>query len=201
VPRGTYLHLESGVTETFHCAPGPGGWRYVASRDDGLAVDLAVDSRWLPVRLELRTRDWLVRGGRTGPELLFLRSPAGAAPLAVAEQTTERSVRATGFLADSPGLLVAAARCLGLTVGAEATVRLVAVTGPALAVRTLDQRWTLTETSTYETETRPLPVEHYEIAALDTGQLDHLHLAGDVVLATTGIELAALESPPTLATP
>lgn len=202
MPRGAYLHLGSGVTERFQCAPGPGGWRYVADTEDGLHIDLTVDSRWLPIRLELRTRDWLVRGGLTGPELLWLRSPAtGAPPLDAVEQTTEHAVRAHGFHADSPAMLIAVARSLRLAPGGTATVRLVSITGPSLAARTLDQRWTLTDVTTHETETAPLPVERYEIAALDTGEIGHVHLAGDVVLEAPGIELTTLESPPTLATP
>ena len=97
---------------------------------------------------------------------------------------------------------MAVAHSLRLTLGERAVVRLVAVTGPALATRTVDQRWTLGEISTHETETAPLPVERYEVAWLDTGLVDEVHLAGDVILAAPGIELTDLESPPTLpATP
>ena len=198
MPRGTYLHLETGHTETFQCAPGPGGWRYVSTRSDGLRLDLAVDARWHPVRLELRSADWLVRGGLTGAELLWLRAPASGTPLDAPEAASEHAARATGFSGDSPAFLVAVARSLHLSPGASATVRLVALTGDALAARTIDQRWTLTGLTTHETDTKPLPVERYELTALDTGSLSEIHLAGDVVVAAPGLELTTLESPPTL---
>ncbi len=201
MPRGTYLHLETGLSETFQCAPGPGGWRYVGTRADGLRLDLAVDGRWQPARLELRTAGWLLRGGRTGAELLWLRAPATGAPLDDPAAASEHTARALGFTGDSPGFLVAVARSLRLTPGASALVRLVSITGPALAARTIDQRWTLREVTTHETETVPLPVERYEVAWLDTGLVDEVHLAGDTVLAAPGIELTALESPPTLGAP
>lgn len=198
MPRGTYLHLPSGCTETFQCAPGPGGWRYVGSRTDGLHVDLAVDARWQPARLEVRTAEWLVRGGRTGAELLWLRAPAVGTPLDAPSTAAEHVARATGFTGDSPAFLVTVARSLRLAPGAQSVVRLVAVRGPSLATLTLDQRWTLAEITTHETETAPLPVERYEVAWLDTGLVDEVHLAGDIVLSAPGIELATLESPPTL---
>jgi hypothetical protein len=199
VPRGTYVHLEDGVEERFQCAPGPVGWRYVADRADGLHTDLTVDSRWCPVRMELRTRDWLVRGGLTGPELLWLRSPAGSgAPPLESPGTTEHAVRAVGFLGDSPGFLVAVARSLRLEAGAQADVRLVRLSGSQLAALTVRQRWRLAEITRHDTDLGPLPVERYEVTDLATGETVALHLAGDVVLEAPGIELTELENPPTL---
>jgi hypothetical protein len=199
VPRGTYVHLEDGTEESFQCAPGPAGWRYVSDRSDGLHTDLTVDSRWCPVRMELRSRDWLVRGGLTGPQLLWLRSPAeyGAAPLD-SPGTTEHAARAAGFLGDSPAFLVAVARSLRFEVGGQAEIRLVRVTGSQLAARTVVQRWRLAELTRHDTDLGPLPVERYEVTELDTGETAALHLAGDVVLAAPGIELTELETPPTL---
>lgn len=196
MPTGTYLHLEDQIEERFQCAPGPGGWRYVAERSDGLHIDLTVDSRWRPVRLELRNADWLVRGGLTGAELLWLRSPLGV-PLDE-PATTEHSVRAWGFLTDSPGALVALARSVRLAVGDSQDVLLVQVSGTALAARTTTRRWTLAETSSYDTDMGPLPVQRYEIADLETGEVSVVHLAGDVVLDAPGIELTALTGPPHL---
>jgi hypothetical protein len=199
VPRGTYVHLEDGAEERFQCAPGPAGWRYVSDRPDGPHTDLTVDSRWCPVRLELRTREWLVRGGLTGPELLWLRSPAGsgAAPLD-APGTTEHAARAVGFLGDSPAFLVAVARSLRLEPGGQAEVRLVQLTGPQLAALTVAQRWRLAEITRHDTDLGPLPVERYEVADLATGEIVAVHLAGDVVLAAPDIELTDLQTPPTL---
>jgi hypothetical protein len=191
VPNGTYLHLESGLEERFQCAPGAGGWRYVGERSDGLRVDLVVDARWRQIRVELAGPQWWIRGGVTGRELVWVRGGG--------DEASERAVQAVGFLGESPGFLVAVSQTLGLAPGGHADVRLVQVTGTALAALTVDRRWRLAEITTYETETEPLPVSRYEVADLATGEAQTFHLAGDVVLDAPGIELTALESPPNLA--
>jgi hypothetical protein len=191
VPAGTYLHLDEGVEERFQCAPGPGGWRYTSARSDGVRVDLVVDARWRQIRVEVVTPGWWVRGGVTGRELAWVR--------AAGETGTEHGERASGFLADSPGFLVAVARSLGLDEGAQTDVRLVRLSGTSLSALTTLWRWRLAGTSSYETETEPLPVSEYEVADLSTGEVEPVHLAGDVVLAAPGIELTGLESPPNTA--
>jgi hypothetical protein len=196
MPRGTYVHLTEGgpVEERFQCAPGPGGWRYVSERSDGVRADLTVDGRWRQIRVELTTRSWLLRGGLAGHDLLWVRHPVGGTVPA----STEHGVRAAGFLGESPGFVVAVARWLRLEPGEDALVRLVQVQGPSLATLTVDQRWRLAGVETYETETAPLPVERYEVADLATGEVHGVHLAGDVVLEAPALELADLQSPPSL---
>ncbi|NDU72483.1 hypothetical protein GWI34_07570 [Actinomadura sp. DSM 109109] len=190
MPSGTYLHLDGGLEERFQCAPGPAGWRYASTRSDGVRVDLVVDSRWRQMRVEVVTPGWWVRGGVTGRELAWVR--------AAGETGTEHVERASGFLYDSPGFLVAVARSLSLDEGAGSDVRLVRLSGTSLSALTGLWRWRLAGTSVHETETEPLPVAEYEIADLSTGEIEHVHVAGDVVLAAPGIELTALESPPNL---
>ncbi|MES9543070.1 hypothetical protein [Actinomadura sp. NPDC000600] len=191
MPAGTYLHLDEGVEERFQCAPGPGGWRYTSTRSDGVRVDLVVDARWRQIRVEVVTPGWWVRGGVTGRELAWVR--------AAGETGTEHAEQASGFLADSPGFLVAVARSMGLDEGAQTDVRLVRLSGTSLSALTTLWRWRLAGTSVYETETEPLPVAEYEVTDLSTGEVETVHLAGDVVLAAPGIELTALESPPNTA--
>ncbi|WP_433328812.1 hypothetical protein [Spirillospora sp. CA-294931] len=186
MPRGTYLHLDDQLEERFQCAPGAGGWRYVGERDDGTRTDLVVDARWRQIRVELRAPDWWIRGGVTGHELAWVRG------------TEEYGERAAGFLGESPGFLVAVARSLRLTPGAQTDVRLVQVDGTALSTLSTTWRWRLVEVSTHVTETEPLPVERYEVADLATAEATTVHLAGDVVLDAPGIELTTLESPPNL---
>ncbi|RKS76419.1 hypothetical protein BZB76_1774 [Actinomadura pelletieri DSM 43383] len=190
MPSGTYLHVDEGLEERFQCAPGPGGWRYTSNRPDEVRVDLVVDARWRQIRVEVVTSTWWVRGGVTGVEVAWVR--------AAGETGTEHAERASGFLVDSPGFLVAVARSLGLDDGAQTDVRLVRLSGPSLAPLTTLWRWRRAGTSTYETETEPLPVAQYEVTDLSTGEVETVHLAGDVVLAAPGIELVALESPPNL---
>ncbi|NVI92882.1 hypothetical protein [Actinomadura sp. BRA 177] len=190
MPAGTYLHVAEGLAERFQCAPGPGGWRYTSRRDDGVRVDLVVDARWRQIRVELVTSEWWLRGGLTGPELAWVR--------AAGETGTEHGERAMGFVSDSPGFLVAIAHSLGLDEGAQTDVRLVQVSGTSLSALTIVRRWRLAGTSTYQTDTTPLAVQEYEVADLATGEVETIHVAGDVLLAAPGIELTDLESPPNL---
>jgi hypothetical protein len=183
MPRGTYVH-DSEVEERFTCAPDGGGWRYSAERSDGGTVELVADGRWRPARLQVTAGDNWLKAGAAGPELLWVSGGR------------ERSARAAGFLGDSPGLLVAVARALDLAEGERVDVRLLVVSSPALAVRTVPQRWRLAETVWHETDGDRLPVERYEITDLETGETSQVHLAGDVVVAAPGVELTDLDDPP-----
>jgi hypothetical protein len=185
MPRGTYLH-DSEVEERFSCAPDGGGWRYSARRSDGGTIELVADGRWRPARLQVTVGEHVLRGGAAGAELRWVI--AGR----------EHSARAAGFLGDSPGLLVAVARSLGLAESESADVRLLVLTEPVLAVRMVPQRWTLTEIAWHGADDARLPVERYEITDLETGEVSEFYLAGDVVVAAPGIELTDLRDPPNL---
>src|SRR5215468_6348367 len=75
VPRGRYL--VAGEVEEFACAAGPAGWRYTGvRRESGRTVDLTLDSRGRPHRVELASPDWVLRGGAAGDTLLWVRRPA-----------------------------------------------------------------------------------------------------------------------------
>lgn len=200
MPRGRYsLHDPHDRTplaeEHFHCAPGPSGWRYVSrvttpSGDHQGSVDLALDELGRPIRLELHAADWQVRGAALDGITWVRTDPTGT-------QATEGNARAHAFTGRSPAFLIATTRLLRLTPSATATrVRLVALTEPVLAPRTLDQSWTLVNREAHPTDNGPLTVDEYQVTALDTGEQHAVHIAGDVVLAAPGIELEDLESPP-----
>ncbi|WP_221352904.1 hypothetical protein [Streptomyces beigongshangae] len=204
MPRGRYsLHDPHDHTplaeERFHCAPGPSGWRYVShlTTPSGTAagsVDLALDDRGRPIRLELHASGWQVRGAALDGVTWVRTDPTG-------EHATEGNVRAHAFTGPSPAFLVATARLLRLTPDASATrVRLVAFTDPVLAPRTLDQSWALLTRETHPTDNGPLTVDEYRVTALDTGEQHTVHLSGDVVLSAPGIELEDLETPPSVLT-
>ncbi|MFE2727224.1 hypothetical protein [Kitasatospora sp. NPDC059327] len=192
----THDHLLLGE-ERFSCAPGPAGWRYVSKTygPEGQVlgtVDLTLDSRARPLRTELRAGGWQVRGGAVDG-VAWVRTDA-ADP--AGEHAVEGHDRAHGFAGRSPAFLVATARLLRLREGASAKVRLVAFTEPVLAPRTFDQGWLLEAVETHATDSGPLLVERYQVADLETGEQQVVHLAGDVVLAAAGVELEELESPP-----
>ncbi|MET9365220.1 hypothetical protein ABZX93_30510 [Streptomyces sp. NPDC006632] len=200
MPRGRYsLHDPHDHTplgeEHFHCAPGPSGWRYVSqlttpSGDPSGSVDLALDELGRPIRLELHAGGWQVRGAALDGVTWVRTDPSGI-------HATEGNVRAHTFAAGSPSFLVATSRLLRLTPQSPTTrVRLVLFTDPVLAPRTIDQSWALMKSEAHATDNGPLTVDEYQVNALDTGEQHTVHIAGDVVLAAPGIELEALESPP-----
>ncbi|WP_052852962.1 hypothetical protein [Streptomyces avicenniae] len=200
MPKGRYrLHDPDDRTppadEHFQCAPGPTGWRYVSRRTTVTgapsgSVDLTLDALGRPVRLELATGHWRVRAAALDG-LTWVRMGADGTDAA------QRTAEGRGFSGDSPAFLVATARLLRLTPAApEARVRLVTFTAPHLAPRTHDQGWTLLGSEEHPTDSGPLTVVHYRVDDLETGASGTVHLAGDVVLAAPGVELEALDSPP-----
>lgn len=202
MPRGRYsLHDPHDHTpfadEHFHCAPGPSGWRYVSqlttpSGDHSGSVDLTLDELGRPIRLELHAASWQVRGAALDGVTWVRTDPTGT-------DATEGNVRAHAFTGTSPAFLIATTRLLRLTPSSAATrVRLVSLTEPVLAPRTVDQSWALLKRETHGTDNGPLTVDEYQVTALDTGEQHAVHIAGDVVLAAPGIELEELESPPSV---
>ncbi|NLU75912.1 hypothetical protein HCC61_25215 [Streptomyces sp. HNM0575] len=200
MPRGRYsLHDPHDHTplgeEHFHCATGPSGWRYVSqittpSGDHAGSVDLALDELGRPVRLQLHAGDWQVRGAALDGVTWVRTDPSG-------EHAQEGNAAAHSFTGRSPAFLIATSRLLRPAAGEPATrIRLVALTPPVLAPRTLDQSWTLLNTEAHATDNAPLLVENYQVSEVDTGEQHPVHIAGDVVLAAPGIELEELESPP-----
>lgn len=201
MPRGLYSLRDPDGTvvgfERFSCAPGPAGWRYNAqvlapdgSTPTGL-VDVTTDASGTQIRVEVRAGGWVVRGGVAAGEAVWVRTGTPD------EDGREELALAAGFTGRSPGLLIAVARQLRLRAGESADVRLVELTGPALAPLPVDLAWSLTAVEEHPTETVPLSVERYETADLASGRRAELHLAGDVLVAATGVELDSLESPPT----
>ncbi|AKH86689.1 hypothetical protein AA958_11330 [Streptomyces sp. CNQ-509] len=200
MPRGRYsLHDPYDGTplgdEHFQCAPGASGWRYTArtTAPDGTAtgsVDLTIDHRGRPVRLELHAAGWQVRGAALDGITWVRSDPTG-------EQAREGNARAQGFTGTSPAFLIATTRLLGPpSTDAPQRLRLVALTRPVLAPRTLDQAWRRTGEDTHGTDTGPLRVVNYQVSDLETGEQGEVHIAGDVVLAAPGVELEELDTPP-----
>jgi hypothetical protein len=200
VPRGLYrLRDQDGTVvgyERFSCAPGPAGWRYNARvlAPDGRTptglVDVTTDTSGRQIRVEVRAGGWVVRGSVADGETVWVRTGGSG------EDGGEDTAPAAGFTGRSPGFLVAVARLLGLRAGGSSRVRLVALTEPALAPVPVEVAWSLTTVEEYPTQAGSLPVERYQTADPASGQRAAVQLAGDVVLAATGVELDALDMPP-----
>jgi hypothetical protein len=209
VPRGRYL--VDGEVEEFACAAGAAGWRYTGvRRESGRSVDLTLDGRGRPYRVEVASPDWVLRGGAAGTSLLWVRRPAAGGPTNSSDPTGppdptgpavpapgpvgfERSAVAHGFLAGSPAFWVALSRLVRLPVGQGRRLRLVEVSWPALATRLLDLEWRHVEEVGHPAGAATLTVSRYDATPLDTGQVRTVHLAGEVVVAADGVELLELE--------
>ena len=185
MPSGSYLlsdHDGPYAVETFRCAAGPAGWRYVGTRTDPggrplLALDLAVDDRWRAVRLVLTAGGVELRGGMVGPEAVWRCGPDQHA------EHAEHTEHAAGFTGDSPAFAVATARLLALEVGGLARLRLVRLSA-ALGALTVDEGWGRTPDEQ--------GTQRYEAADLGTGARRVVHLAGEVVVDAGGVDLQTL---------
>ena len=138
----------------------------------------------MQIRVEVGAGGWVFRGGVAYGETVWVRTRASG----------EDTAPAAGFTGRSPAFLVAVAHLLGLHAEGSSSVRLVALIEPALAPVPVEVARSLTTVEEYPTEVCPLPVERYETVDLASGQRATVHLAGDVVLAGTGVELDALDS-------
>jgi hypothetical protein len=189
VPGGIYRYAD-GRTEAFSTVDAPAGWSYVGERDDGVHVELTVDSRWRPVRCEITSERWRVRGGSLGRQLMWVRSALDGSDPA------EDAAEAAGFLAESPAFLVVLPRLLSLPLRGSAWVRMVTLWQPLLAPLVVERGWTLEAVDDHETASGPLTVERYRVDDRATGEHTMIHLAGDVVLEGPGVELAELDGGP-----
>jgi hypothetical protein len=215
VATGEYLLSDphDGVplaVERFRCAAGPVGWRYVATRhlpgtqhlpgtahlpgiaDSGAIgrIDITVDARWRQLRVEVAAGGWLIRGGLGGAGLTWVRRAEDGSG-----EVEEYVRQAAGFAAASPAFLVCAARMAAQAPDGQADLPLVALTLPGLAATTVRQRWRLDGRSTHRSDDVEVVVDDFTVLDLDLGTGGPVHLAGDVVLAASGVDLADLTEP------
>jgi hypothetical protein len=213
MPTGEYLLSDPHdgallAVERFRCAAGPVGWRYVATRHlPGTAgaaesvvgkIDVTVDARWRQLRVEIATGGWLVRGGLTADGFAWVRRPEDGTG-----EVEEHVEAAAGFTMTSggaaafasPAFLVCAARFAALAPEGQADLRLVGLTPPGLAATTVRQRWRLDGRTTHRSDGAEVLVDDFTVLDLDLGSGGPVHLAGDVVLAAPGVDLAELAEP------
>ena len=160
--KGTYRIGE--VVERFTVD----GDRYVGFRDDGDRVELDGD------RVVALHDGWQVRGGRVGPEVLWRRGEE------------EHRAQAAGFTGSSPAYDVQVARALGLQVGESRRLRLVEISEPVGAARTVEQSWA-------RVEAQEADLERYDVTDLQTGERWVVHLSGGVLVSREGARGAYLD--------
>ena len=107
----------------------------------------------------MRSGGWLLRGGVVGDEAIWRRGDE------------ERAEHAHGFLTSSPASVLALSR-LG-----PGRRRLVAVEGPALSTRVVDQQWSQPSAGSWQVDD------------LATGERAAWTVAGEVVLTGPGVTL------------
>lgn len=124
-----------GVVEAF----GWDGTTYACTRSAGGRVvarlTLVVGEQ---VRLHAEAGGWVLRAGTVGPDVLWRRGDE------------EREAVADGLTGPSPAYDLVLAGRLGLTVGGQRRVRLLAVTEPVLATRLVDEQWSRPADRMYE---------------------------------------------------
>ncbi len=184
MPRGAYLlsgHDGPYAVERFSCAPGPVGWRYVATREHPSTgrplgrLDVVLSAAGRAHRVHVELGGWELRGGAVGAQLLWRRGEV------------EREERAAGFTGTSPVWAVAAARLLGTT-GGPARLRLVRLGDDALATLAVEQSWARTGFEDRD----GVPVARWAVDDPATGERRDLALAGDVLLGAPGVRLLEL---------
>ena len=174
MPRGAYLltgHDGPYARERFTCAPGPAGWRYVATREDPATgaplgrLDVVLDSAGRALRVHVEAGGWELRGGSLGAQVLWRRGDV------------EREEPAAGFTGTSPVWSVAAARLAG---AGPVRLRLVRLGDDSLATLVVAEAWARLDEAVWQADD------------LATGERRRVQVAGGVVLAAPGVALEEL---------
>jgi hypothetical protein len=180
MPAGRYAVQDGSGravgTESFRCAPGPAGWRYVAEIETSVpdphreVVDFVVDDRWRPVRLRIDTGSHdltiVVEGDRA-------RAVRDGEPVDV---PFGPDVELDYF---SPCFNAVTARRLGGTAEID-VLYLRPVTCDLVSVR---QRYELEGEEKVSTPVGRFRADRWRFTALDSGFSRPLWVVGDVVVA------------------
>jgi hypothetical protein len=172
--------LSDGGTEQFRCAPGPMGWRYFSTVQDTRGttnVDLSVDASWRPVRVRIQT-----------PEHHLLLSARGS--ILDDEQpdvTFEPGSQTVDF--PSPCFPLATARRLG----GSGEIDVVSLDPGTLQPSTERHRFDAGADEEIATPIGRFVARAYRHIAPRAHSSRALWIAGDVVVAGGGLELAAYD--------
>ena len=179
MPSGLY-RLSDGGTEQFRCAPGPMGWRYFSTVQDARGatnVDLSVDAGWRPVRVRIQT-----------PQHHLLLTARGSIlddePLDV---TFDPETQTVDF--PSPCFPLATVR----RVGASDEIGVISLDPETLQPSTEQHRYETGDDEEIATPVGRFVARAYRHIAPRPHFSRALWIAGDVVIAGDGLELAAYD--------
>jgi hypothetical protein len=179
MPAGRYMIIgddgDPVGTETFRCAPGPAGWRYVSdveTEEHGRhreVVDVAVDAAWRIARvrldsgahrLALEPRDGALRGERDGDDVDLEWRP---------DDHLDYLTPATN--------LVTTRR-----LGGTSEIDVVYLAPFSMEASRVRQRYELVGSEEVATPVGRFAADRWVYASLDTGWTSDLWVAGDVVV-------------------
>ena len=176
MPSGLY-RLSDGGTEQFRCAPGPMGWRYFSTVQDARGatnVDLSVDSSWRPVRVRIQT-----------PEHHLLLS--ARASVLDDEQLDVSLTGDVDFM--SPCFPLATVRRLD----GSGEIDTIVIDGETLQLSVEQHRFEMGADEEIATPVGRFVARAYRHIAPRSHFSRALWIAGDVVVAGDGLELAAYD--------
>lgn len=190
MPTGTYALVDERGrfgTETFRCAPGPMGWRYVSeieTQDPTLhreTVDIVVDDGWGPVRVRVDTGEHALLLQRDGVRLIGHRD-GDELELDLPED------RELDYL--SPAFNAVTAKRYGRTVEFDAWF----FDPVTIEPRRMRQRYEHRGEEVVETAAGRFRAIRWGYEAIDTGYVSEFWTAGDVVVRYTAyLELEVYE--------
>jgi len=178
MPSGLYRLSDGAATEQFRCAPGPMGWRYFSTVQDARGttnVDLSVDAAWRPVRVRIQT-----------PEHHLLLSARGSI---LDDEQLAVSLAGSAVDFGSPCFPLATARRLGTSGEIDAVV----IDDETLQLSNETQRFEAGDEEEIATPVGRFIARAWRNIAPRPHFSRALWIAGDVVVAGDGLELAAYD--------
>jgi hypothetical protein len=191
VPTGTYKLVDRDGwrfgTESFRCAPGPAGWRYVSDIQTDVpkphheTIDLAADEAWRPVRVRIETGEHELLLRREGHRLIGHRDTDEV-------ELEFPNDRELDYL--SPAFNAVTAMRWGRTIEFDVWF----FDPGTIEPRPTRQRYEHRGEEVVVTAAGRFPAIRWGYEALDTGYASEFWTAGDVVVKYTGyLELETYE--------
>jgi len=188
VPSGRYVVLSDEGRpegeESFRCAPGPAGWRYVSEVTGAVAgaVDLVADAAWNVVRVRFASPAGELRLETHGDRLAGVRNGEVLEPVWRPELHVDVFSPVTN--------LVSTKRLEG-----SAEIEVLYVERDTLAITTTRQRYERLGEERVTTPVGAFDAVRWRFVALDSGWTGDLWIAGDVVVGYEGLfELVAYDA-------